>query len=112
MRHPMPVPQIGPQGADQVLIARSGRAERIGVTAAEEPDLVEFRIGPVDADVARLWLHRARAGVAVAAGDEVPPEVAAGFGALLEAWAAACRPDAPFEWSAVVERSLLRRAAT
>jgi CheY-like chemotaxis protein len=47
-----------------------------------------------------------------AAADEVPADFAIGFGALLDGWSEACRTDEPFEWSAVVERSLLQRAAT
>jgi CheY-like chemotaxis protein len=85
---------------------------------AASTDPVEFRIGPVDATAARLWLDqagRALRALRAASADAFPPEVLDEFDQLLCDWRSALPSEEqapPFEWRAVVERSRVQRLAT
>src|SRR3954468_23381233 len=87
------------------------------VSVAGNTDLVEFRIGPVDAEAARLWLEQAGTALRAlrGAGDDVfPPEVLDEFRDLLLEWNDGLPADGdqrPFVWRAVVERSRVQRLA-
>jgi CheY-like chemotaxis protein len=86
---------------------------------ANNADLVEFRIGPVDAGSARLWLEQAGGtlrALGTAADLAFPPAVLDEFRQLLDDWRAELPErgdgDRPFEWRSVVERSRVQRLAT
>jgi CheY-like chemotaxis protein len=89
---------------------------------ANNADLVEFRIGPVDAGSARLWLEQAGGtlrALGTAADLAFPPSVLDEFRELLDDWRAQLPKlghdgdgDRPFLWRSVVERSRVQRLAT
>jgi CheY-like chemotaxis protein len=85
---------------------------------AEDPDLVEFRIGPVDSGAARLWLEQAGGtlrALGTGSGQAFPPEVLDEFRQLLQQWRAELTTDGadrPFAWRAIVERTRVQRLAS